>query len=144
MRLISASSGRDRGRSGPQRSPPAPERAGPGAPAREKTGRCRRTRPSRCKGSGRPVARRGSRPRAREVVTSTRRSVPRAVGVSTVTALRHIPGSPRRADVLEALALIVILVLAAWLRLAGVERTSLFGDEAVYSGQAAALAGDAA
>ena len=58
--------------------------------------------------------------------------------------MRHIPGSPRRADLLEALALIVILVLAAWLRLAGLERTSLFGDEAVYSGQAAALAGDAA
>ena len=31
-----------------------------------------------------------------------------------------------------------------WLRLAGLDRTSLFGDEAVYSGQAAALAGDAA
>jgi hypothetical protein len=40
--------------------------------------------------------------------------------------------------------LIVILVLAAWLRLAGLDRTALFGDEAVYSGQAAALAGDAA
>jgi dolichyl-phosphate-mannose-protein mannosyltransferase len=58
--------------------------------------------------------------------------------------LRQIPGSPRRGDVLEALTLTVILVLAAWLRLAGLERTSLFGDEAVYSGQAAALAGDAA
>ena len=52
--------------------------------------------------------------------------------------------SARRALLFEALALAVILVLAAWLRLAGLDRTSLFGDEAVYSGQAAALAGDAA
>ena len=51
--------------------------------------------------------------------------------------------SARRALLFEALALAVILVLAAWLRLAGLDRTSLFGDEAVYSGQAAALAGDA-
>jgi len=50
----------------------------------------------------------------------------------------------RRTLLFEALALVAILVLAAWLRLAGLDRTSLFGDEAVYSGQAAALAGDAA
>ena len=50
----------------------------------------------------------------------------------------------RRARILEALAVVAILALAAWLRLAGLDRTSLFGDEAVYSGQAAALAGDAA
>jgi hypothetical protein len=49
--------------------------------------------------------------------------------------------SARRAFLFEAVALAVILVLAAWLRLAGLDRTSLFGDEAVYSGQAAALAG---
>jgi hypothetical protein len=41
-------------------------------------------------------------------------------------------------------ALVAILALGAWLRLAGLDRTSLFGDEAVYSGQAAALAGNAA
>jgi dolichyl-phosphate-mannose-protein mannosyltransferase len=58
--------------------------------------------------------------------------------------LTQILGRPRQADVVEALAFIGILVLAAWLRLAGIDRTSLFGDEAVYSGQAAALAGDAA
>jgi Dolichyl-phosphate-mannose-protein mannosyltransferase len=52
--------------------------------------------------------------------------------------------SARRTLLVEALALAVILALAAWLRLAGLDRTSLFGDEAVYSGQAAALAGDAA
>jgi 4-amino-4-deoxy-L-arabinose transferase-like glycosyltransferase len=46
--------------------------------------------------------------------------------------------------VLEAAAITIILVLAAWLRLVGLDRTALFGDEAVYSGQAAALAGDAA
>jgi hypothetical protein len=50
----------------------------------------------------------------------------------------------RRTLLFESLALVAILGLAAWLRLAGLDRTSLFGDEAVYSGQAAALAGDAA
>ncbi len=50
----------------------------------------------------------------------------------------------RRAFWFEALALAGILVLAAWLRIAGLDRTSLFGDEAVYSGQAAALAGNTA
>jgi hypothetical protein len=39
----------------------------------------------------------------------------------------------------EALALAAILGIAAWLRLTGLDRTSLFGDEAVYSGQAAVL-----
>jgi 4-amino-4-deoxy-L-arabinose transferase-like glycosyltransferase len=49
-----------------------------------------------------------------------------------------------RALIAEALLLAGILAIAAWLRLAGLDRTSLFGDEAVYSGQAAALAGDPA
>jgi hypothetical protein len=48
----------------------------------------------------------------------------------------------RRAFVLEAVALGGILALAAWLRLAGLDRTSLFGDESLYSGQSAGLAGD--
>ena len=45
---------------------------------------------------------------------------------------------------IEGIVLLAILALAAWLRFSGLDRTSLFGDEAVYSGQAAALAGDAA
>ncbi len=58
----------------------------------------------------------------------------------------HVPEDRpwRSAGALEAVALLAIIGLATWLRLAGLDRTSLFGDEAVYSGQAAALAGDAA
>jgi hypothetical protein len=52
--------------------------------------------------------------------------------------------SGRRALAFEAVALVAVIALGAWLRLAGLDRTSLFGDEAVYSGQAAALAGNAA
>ncbi len=50
----------------------------------------------------------------------------------------------RRAMLIEGILLLAILTLAAWLRLTGLDRTSLFGDEAVYSGQAAALAGNPA
>ena len=45
---------------------------------------------------------------------------------------------------IEGIVLLAILTLAAWLRFTGLDRTSLFGDEAVYSGQAAALAGNPA
>ena len=45
---------------------------------------------------------------------------------------------------IEGIVLLAILALAAWLRFTGLDRTSLFGDEAVYSGQAAAIAGNPA